>query len=97
MGDRARRGLVQARRDPRPAARGSERADLRRLAADPLRPEDAAGDRRRADDARLADVLADDGVASGPWTMPGASAPGGSCRLSLLPLSRGHVVTSQPK
>jgi uncharacterized protein YndB with AHSA1/START domain len=37
----------------RPDANGR---DLRRLADDPLRPEDAARDRRAADDAGLADV-----------------------------------------
>ena len=31
---------------PRPAARGRQQRTLRRLADDPLRPEDAAGDRR---------------------------------------------------
>ena len=40
--------LVPADRDPRPAPRGRQRRALRRLADDPLRPEDAARDRRAA-------------------------------------------------
>ena len=36
--------LVPAGRDPRPAPRGRQRPDLRRLADDPLRAEDLAGD-----------------------------------------------------
>ena len=39
-------------RHPRPAARGRERPALRRLADDPLRPEDLARDGRAADHAR---------------------------------------------
>ena len=54
LGDRAGRGLMPADRHPRPAARGRQRRALRRLADDPLRPEDAARDRRAADHARLA-------------------------------------------
>ena len=48
LGDRAGRRLVPADRHPRPAARGRQRRALRRLADDPLRPQDAAGDRRAA-------------------------------------------------
>ena len=58
LGDRAGRRLLPADRHPRPAARGRQRRALRRLADDPLRPEDAAGDRRDAHDARLAALLA---------------------------------------
>ncbi len=43
-------------RHARPAARGRQRAALRRLADDPLRPEDVARDRRAAHHSRLADV-----------------------------------------
>ena len=50
LGDRAGRRLLPARRHPRPAARGRQRRTLRRLADDPLRPEDPAGDRRAAHD-----------------------------------------------
>ncbi len=46
LGDRAGRRLVPADRHPRPAARGRQRRALRRLADDPLRPQDAARDRR---------------------------------------------------
>ena len=41
---------------PRPAARGRERAALRRLADDPLRPQDVARDGRAAHHAGVADV-----------------------------------------
>ena len=54
LGDRAGRRLMPADRHPRPAARGRQRRALRRLADDPLRPEDAAGDRGVAHDAWLA-------------------------------------------
>ena len=54
LGDRAGRRFLPADRHPRPAARGRQQRALRRLADDPLRPEDAAGDRRAAHDARLA-------------------------------------------
>ena len=47
-------GLVPPDGHARPAAGGRQRRALRRLADDPLRPEDPAGDRRAADDARLA-------------------------------------------
>ena len=43
-------------RHARPAARGRQRPALRRLADDPLRPQDVARDRRAAHDAGLADV-----------------------------------------
>ena len=56
LGDRAGRGLLPAHRDPRPAPRGRERRALRRLADDPLRPEDAARDRRAAHHPGLAAV-----------------------------------------
>ena len=57
LGDRAhRRRLLPPDRDPRPAARGRQRPALRRLADDPVRPEDLAGDRRGAHHARLAHV-----------------------------------------
>src|SRR5258708_3242742 len=56
LGDRARRRLLPAAGDPRSAPRGRERRALRRLADDPLGPEDAAGDRRGPDNAGLADV-----------------------------------------
>ena len=52
LGDRAGRRLLPADRDPRPAARGREPRALRRLADDPVRPEDLAGDRRAAHHAR---------------------------------------------
>ena len=54
LGDRAGRRLVPADRHPRPAARGRERPALRRLADDPVRPQDLARDRRAAHDARVA-------------------------------------------
>ncbi len=55
LGDRAgRRRLVPPHRHPRPAPRGRARRALRRLADDPLRPQDVARDRRAADDARIA-------------------------------------------
>ena len=58
LGDRAgRRGLLPAPGHPRPAARGRQQRTLRRLADDPLRPEDAAGDRRAADHPGLAALL----------------------------------------
>ena len=66
LGDRAGRRLVPADRHPRPAARGRERRALRRLADDPLRPEDAAGDGRAARHARLAAVFR--GAATGRLT-----------------------------
>ncbi len=50
--------LLPADRHPRPAPRGRQRSALRRLADDPLRPQDAAGDRRDAHHPRLADVRA---------------------------------------
>ena len=46
LGDRAGRRLLPAAGHPRPARRGRQQRTLRRLADDPLRPEDAAGDRR---------------------------------------------------
>ena len=46
LGDRTGRGLVPADRHSRPAGRERQRRALRRLADDPLRAEDAAGDRR---------------------------------------------------
>ena len=58
LGDRAGRRFLPADRHPRSAARGRQQRALRRLADDPLRPEDAARDRRDADDARLAALLA---------------------------------------
>ena len=55
LGDRAcRRRLVPPHRRPRSAEAGGEQRDLRRLAAGPLGSEDAAGDGRGADDARVA-------------------------------------------
>ena len=45
LGDRAGRHLVPAEGHPRPATRGRQQRALRRLADDPLRPEDAARDR----------------------------------------------------
>ena len=57
LGDRAHCRFVPADRHPRPAARGRQRRALRRLADDPLRPQDAAGDRGVAHDAWLAHVL----------------------------------------
>ena len=51
VGDRAGRGLLPPDRDPRPASRGRERRALRRLADDPLRPEDLARDGHAADPA----------------------------------------------
>ena len=56
LGDRAGRRLLPAGGHPRPAARGRQRRALRRLADDPVRPQDLAGDRRAAHHARLADV-----------------------------------------
>ena len=44
VGDRARRRLVPADRHPRPAQRRRAGGDLRRLADDPVRPEDLARD-----------------------------------------------------
>src|SRR5205823_4142138 len=44
-------------RHPRPAARGRQRPALRRLAADPVRPEDAPRDRRVAHDTRVTALL----------------------------------------
>ena len=41
---------------------GRQRRALRRLADDPLRPEDAAGDRRAADHARLAEIRGGGGL-----------------------------------
>ena len=54
LGDRAGRRLVPADGHARPAARGRQRRALRRLADDPLRPQDAARDGRAARDARIA-------------------------------------------
>ena len=62
LGDRAGRRFLPADRDPRSAARGRQRRALRRLADDPLGPEDAARDGRDADDARLADVFGGLGI-----------------------------------
>ena len=42
VGDRADRRFPQPAGDPRPAARGRERTALRRLANDPVRPQDPA-------------------------------------------------------
>src|SRR5438552_6135296 len=58
LGDRAGRRFMPADRHPRPAARGRQRRALRRLDDGPLRPEDAAGNRAVAHDARLAALLA---------------------------------------
>ena len=50
LGDRAgRHDSCRLRGHPRPARRGRQQRTLRRLADDPLRPEDAAGDRRGPD------------------------------------------------
>ena len=57
LGDRAGRGLLPADRHPRPAPRGRQPGALRRLADDPLRPEDAARDRRDAHYAGIDHVL----------------------------------------
>ena len=75
LGDRAGRRLVPADRDPRPAARGRQRRALRRLADDPLRPEDAAGDGRAADHARLAALLGRRGIAPETPTDPIEASP----------------------
>jgi hypothetical protein len=48
VGDRTGLRLVPAHAHARPAASGRERPALRRLADDPLRPEDLAGDGRAA-------------------------------------------------
>ena len=53
LGDRAGRRLLPADRHPRPAPRRRQRAALRRLADDPVRPEDLARDGRAADHARV--------------------------------------------
>ena len=45
--------LLPAAGHPRPARRGRQQRTLRRLADDPLRPEDAAGDRRGPRHSRL--------------------------------------------
>src|SRR5438876_1171944 len=87
LGDRAGRRFMPADRDPRPAARGRQRRALRRLDDDPLRPEDAAGNRAVAHDAWLAALLArpETGCLSLTVWVPrvGLRAPlarGGSCR-----------------
>ncbi len=54
LGDRAGRRFMPPEGHARPAARGRKRGALRRLADDPLRPQDAARDRGVADDAWLA-------------------------------------------
>ena len=56
LGDRAGGRLVPPDAHPRPDARGRQLADLRRLADDPLGPQDVARDGRAAHDARLAHV-----------------------------------------
>ena len=56
LGDRAGRRLVPPHADPRPDARGRQRPDLRRLADDPLGPQDLARDGRAAHHARFAHV-----------------------------------------
>ena len=56
LGDRAGGRLLPADGRARPAPGQRERRAVRRLADDPLRPEDAAGDRRAAHHTRLADV-----------------------------------------
>ena len=56
LGDRAGRRFVPVDGHPRPAARGRQRRDLRRLADDPVRPQDAARDRRAAHHPRFTDV-----------------------------------------
>ena len=61
-------------RHPRPAPRGRERPALRRLADDPLRPEDLARDRRAAHHARLAHVHLSVGVRSVPAPRQSESA-----------------------
>ena len=48
LGDRARRRLVSAHRDPRPAQRQRPGGALRRVADDPVRAEDLARDGRDA-------------------------------------------------
>src|SRR5215213_7294810 len=57
LGHRARGRLVPPDGYARPAARGRQRRDLRRLADDPLRTEDPARDRRAPDHARLPALL----------------------------------------
>ena len=56
LGDRTRRRLVPADRDPRPAQRRRTARALRRLADDLVRLEDLAGDRPDPHHPRLADV-----------------------------------------
>ena len=56
VGDRAGRRLVPPHRHPRPAARGRQRPALRRLADDPVGPQDLARDRGAAHDAGLASL-----------------------------------------
>ena len=56
MGDRARRRLMPANGRARPASGQRERRALRRLADDPLRTQDAPGDRRIAHHSGLAHV-----------------------------------------
>ena len=56
VGDRAGGRLVSSHRHPRSAARGRERAALRWLADDPVRPQDLDRNRRDADDAGIVDV-----------------------------------------
>ena len=56
LGDRAGGGLVPTARHPRPAARGCQRPAVRRLADDPLRPQDLARDGSAAHHPRLAHV-----------------------------------------
>ena len=56
LGHRAGRRLLPPHGHARPAARGRERPALRRLADDPLRPQDLARDGRAPHHARLPDV-----------------------------------------
>src|SRR5664279_1662796 len=57
LADTAGRRLLPPERDPRPAARGRECPVVRRLADDPLGPEDVARDGQAAHHPWITDVL----------------------------------------
>ena len=97
LGDHPGTGLMSIDGDPRRAPGGRQRAALRRLAHDPLRPQDMARDRRAADHTGFVALrqLRPRGEDGGPTrtrrNLRGTCRPRSSTSL-LIPTTRRSVV-----